>query len=75
MDFTVVYVMRGIHTVVRVQVVGRLAGLVPPGTVNPNLSAAFLPHVEAQPFLRILHNENPLDTRIVDAPQVTVFGP
>jgi SPX domain len=52
------------------KVVGRFASLVPPGTVNATLASSFMSHVEAQSFIRILHNENPLDERVVDQPEL-----
>ena len=52
------------------KIVSQIAPCLPPGTVDPLLAGKFMAHVEAQSFIRILHNENPLDERVVDQPQL-----
>ena len=46
----------------------RIAPLLPHGTLAPNLATTFMSFIEAQPFLRILHNENPLEDNLANQP-------
>lgn len=48
--------------------VDKLIPLLPPGTLTPTLATSFMSFVETQPFLRILHNENPMEDTLANQP-------